>query len=534
MTKKQAVKILVADKVPEDGLKILAADGAFIVDYKPDITDDELAEVIGEYEALVVRSKPKVTEKAIQNAKKLKVIGRAGVGVDNVDVKAATKCGIIVMNTPGGNTISTAEMTCALLTSVARHVPQAHMTMKQGKWDKKLFTGTELFGKTLGVIGTGRIGTEVIKRMQSFGMKVLAYDPYVPPDNLRKLGAEPVSVEEIVKNSDFISVHTPLNDQTRGIIGENEFKYMKKNVFIINCARGGIIDDNALINALKEKKIAGAAVDVYVKEPLPEDSPYRTLDNCVLTPHLGASTKEAQMNVVFQVAEQIVEVLKGGEIKNAVNAPSVDPDILVSLRPYLELAEKLGKFLSQYVNGRVVKLTATYSGSVLDYPLAPITNSFLIGFLQRITTGIVNFVNAFNHAKDHGIEVVESKSTMLYEFTNLLSLEAKTEDGTVTTVSGSLFTPTMPRLVMLNDKHFNAYPEGNLIVLENVDVPGIIGMVGTFLGDKKINIDQMTWGKAEKHPNAMTIINIDKPASQQVIDEISKLKNIVSVRGICI
>lgn len=531
---KQLPKILVADKIPEDGIKILQADGAFAVDYKPEITEDELAEIIAEYEGLVVRSKPKVTEKALEKAKKLKVIGRAGVGVDNVDVKAATKYGIIVMNTPGGNTISTAELSVAMLLAVARHIPQAHGTMKQGKWEKKLFTGTEIFGKTLGVIGCGRIGAEVIKRMQSFGMKVLAFDPHVSPDMIGKLGVESTSVEEIVKKADFITVHTPLNDETRGIIGENEFKYMKKNCFIINCARGGIIDEAALVNALKEKKIAGAAIDVYSKEPLAEDSPFRGLDNCILTPHLGASTKEAQMNVALQVAEQIVDVLKGGEIKNAVNAPSVDPQILIELRPYLDLAEKLGKFLSQYVKGRVTQLHAKYSGAVLDYPIAPITTSFLIGFFQRISTGVINFVNAFNQAKDHGIEIIESKSTTVYEFANLLTLEAKTEDGTVASISGSLFTPTMPRIVMFNDKHFNAYPEGNMIALENKDVPGIIGMVGTFLGNKHINIDQMTWGRAEKHLNAMTIINVDKPVSADIIEELSKLPNVISVKGISI
>lgn len=534
MTGKQAVKILVADKVPEDGLKILAADGAFVVDYKPEITEEELANVIGEYDALVVRSRPKVNEKALENAKKMKVIGRAGVGVDNVDVKAATKQGIIVMNTPGGNTISTAEMTIAMMLSLARHIPNAHATMKQNKWDKKLFTGTEIFGKTLGVVGVGRIGSEVIKRMSSFGMRILAYDPHVSPEIMQKMGVEPTTVEEIVKQSDFITVHTPLNDATRGIIGENELKYMKKSAYIINCARGGIIDETALFNALKEKRIAGAAIDVYSKEPLPEDSPFRTLDNCVLTPHLGASTKEAQMNVVFQVAEQIVDVLKGREIRNAVNAPSVDPQILASMRPYLDLAERLGKFLSQYVKGRVVQLHAEYSGAVLEYPTAPITTAFLIGFFQRISTGVLNFVNAMDKAKEHGVEVKGSKTTNTFEFTNLMILTAKTDDGKEVKIGGSLFTPTMPRIVLLNDKHFTSYPEGNMIVLENKDVPGIIGQVGTFLGDKKINIDQLTWGKTEKHPNAMTIINIDKKASPELIEEISKLPNIVSVCGVTI
>lgn len=533
MTK--SVKILVADKIPDQGIKILENNGAFHVDFKPEITQDEIVATIADYDALVVRSRAKAPKDVIEKGKKLKVIGRAGVGVDNVDVKAATEAGIIVMNTPGGNTISTAELTIAMMLSLARHIPAADKTMKEKKWDKKSFTGVEVFGKTLGVIGCGRIGSEVIKRMQAFGMTVLAYDPFIPPEGIKKLGAEPTTVEEIVKNSDFITVHTPKTAETAGIIGENEFKYMKKTARIINCARGGIIDEQALYNALKEERIAGAAIDVYSTEPLPDDSPFRELKNCVLTPHLGASSKEAQMNVALQVAEQIVEVLKGGEIKNAVNAPSVDPQILAELRPYLNLAEKLGKFLSQYLkNDRVKKLTVKYSGAVLDFPTAPITTAFMIGFFQRISTGVVNFVNALNHAEQHGVEIVESKTNILYQYTNLLSLEAKTEDGKELAISGSLLTPEMPSIVMFNDKHFNAMPEGNLIVIENNDVPGIIGAVGTLLGEKKVNIDQLTWGKSEKAGTALTIININQEIKDDLIKAISKLKDIVAVQGIAL
>ncbi|MGB9692983.1 MAG: phosphoglycerate dehydrogenase, partial [Candidatus Sumerlaeaceae bacterium] len=341
-------KILVSDKISDEGLEILKK-GGFEVVYKPEISHEELVKEIADYDALVIRSRTVVSADVLEHAKRLKVVGRAGVGLDNVDVKTATKLGIIVMNTPGGNTISTAEHTMAMLTSLARMIPQADRSMKEGKWDKKRFVGVELFRKTLGVIGLGRIGTEVAKRALAYGMRVLAYDPYISSEVAKKLGVHPASVEEICKEADFITVHVPLNDQTRNLIDKAQIEMMKPTVRLINCARGGIINEDALLEALQSGRIAGAALDVFTQEPLPADHPFRKLDNVVLTPHLGASTSEAQEGVAKEVAEQVVDALKGHVIRNAVNAPSVDPAILEQLRPYLELARRMGKFMAQFV-----------------------------------------------------------------------------------------------------------------------------------------------------------------------------------------
>jgi len=327
-----------------------------------------------------------------------------------------------------------------------------------------------------------------------------------------------------------MTLHTPLNDATRGLIGEQQFKYMKKSCRIVNCARGGIIDEAALINALDEGLIAGAALDVFSQEPLPEDSPLRKAKNIILTPHLGASTVEAQENVALQIAEQIVKVLNGGEIINAANAPSVHPELLKTMRPYLSLAEKLGKFSALYASGRIVKVTCVYSGDVQEFPLTPLTTAAIMGLMTPTTDLTVNFVNAMNMAKERGIEVIESRSNIRFQYTNLISIETELEDGTVNKVCGTLYTSEMPRIVILNDRHFNAFPEGNLLVIKNRDVPGTIGAVATILGKHKVNIGQMTWGRSKPLGDAMTIINSDQPISAEVVAEIAKHENILEIK----
>lgn len=526
-------RILVSDKISDEGLAILRASG-FEVVYKPEISHEDLVREIADYDALVIRSRTTVTADVLQNAKRLKVVGRAGVGLDNVDVKTATKLGIIVMNTPGGNTISTAEHTMAMLTSLARMIPQADRSMKEGKWDKKKFVGVELFRKTLGVVGLGRIGTEVAKRALAYGMTVMAYDPYISTEVAKKLGVLPASVEEICRQADFITVHVPLNDQTRNLIDRPQIELMKPTVRLINCARGGIINEEALIEALQTGRIAGAALDVFTQEPLPADHPLRRLDNVVLTPHLGASTSEAQEGVAREVAEQIVDALSGRMIRNAVNAPSVDPAILEQLRPYIDLARRMGKFISQFIGKPARVFKVYYSGAVLDYPTAPVTTAALMGFLEPITEATVNFVNAGPIAHERGIEVVELKSTELHGYANLVTVEVEAEDGSKNWVGGTLFTRERPRIVLINDKSFDVVPEGNLIVIENRDVPGIVGSVGTLLGKHAINIAQMTWGRTEAGKDAITVINVDQDVPRHVLDELTRLPNILSAKLIVI
>ena len=525
-------KILVADKIADEGIKILQDGGNNDVVYKPEITVEEMAEVAPDFEAIVVRSRAKVPANVLEKGKKLKVVGRAGVGVDNVDVPTATRLGIIVMNTPDGNTISAAEQAMSLLLAIARNTARADKTMKEGKWDKKALTGIELYGKTLGVVGLGRIGKAVAKRALAFEMRVICYDPGVSPDEIQKLGMANATLEEIIKESDFITIHTPLTEKTKGMIGEEQFKYMKKNCRIINCARGGIIDENALLQAINEGKIAGAALDVFPVEPLPEDSPLRKCEKLLLTPHLGASTVEAQEKVALQVAEQIVTYFKKGEIINAVNAPSIDPELLKVMRPYLDLAEDLGKFASSYADSRVVKINCLFSGSILDYPLKPITTAIVKGFLEPLTDFAVNYISAMNLAKERGVEVVESKSTLEYQYTNLITIETEMENGQTNKICGTLYTKEMPRIVILNDRYFNAVPSGNMLVIKNKDVPGTIGTVCTILGNHNVNIADLTWGRNKPLGDAMTIINTDHEITADIVKEIDAHENILSAKFI--
>lgn len=524
-------KVLVSDKISEDGLAVFKKAG-IACDFLPEITQEEIKERIGEYSGWVIRSRSRATADIIENAAKLRVIGRAGVGVDNVDTEAATRRGIIVMNTPGGNTISTAEHTISMMLSLSRKIPQAHQSMREGKWDKKSAMGAEIAGKTLGVMGLGRIGQEVVRRLKAFDMTVLGYDPFLPKERMRQLGVEACPVDEICERADFLTFHTPLSPETKDLINAERFAKMKKTARLVNCARGGIVNEDALLAALKEKRIAGAALDVFSSEPLSEDHPFRKLDNIVVTPHIAASTIEAQENVAIQVAEQVCDVLRGGPVRNALNVPPVDIELLPVIQPYMDLADKLGCFISQYRTERPVKLTVRYSGSVLDYPLGPITNAAIQGLLRKTADGPVNFVNAQKILRDRGVELVETKHSELYQYQNLVTLELENEDGTENHISGTLYTNQRPRIVILNDKHFDAVPEGNLIVLENNDVPGIIGAVGTVFGKHGVNIGQMTWGRVPAEGTAMTIINLDTTADEALLTELRGLDHIKSVEVI--
>lgn len=523
-------KILVSDQVSEDGIARLVAAG-FEVDFNTKLTPDELKACIGQYSGWVVRSASRATADVIANAHKLRVIGRAGVGVDNVDVEAATQKGIVVMNTPGGNTVSTAEHTVSLICALAHRVPDAAGSMREGRWDRKNLMGTEIDGKTLGVVGLGRVGQEVIKRMKGFGVHVIGFDPFVSQERMRQLGIEPAEVDDICRRADFITLHSPLSPETKNLIDTRRLALMKRTAFLINCARGGIADELALAKALNEGVIAGAALDVFELEPLPADHPLRTAKNAILTPHIAASTVEAQENVAIQVAEQVADYLKNGVIRNAVNAPSVEPEVLEEIRPYLILAEKLGAFLSQSADGPITLLEAKYSGDLTQRPTTPLTTAAATGFLAALTDEPVNYVNAFPLMKSRGVEIVETRSTEPSQFRHSMTLTAKQEDGRILIVAGTVFDGNRPRIVLVNDKHFDIVPFGHIVVIENKDVPGIIGHVGTTFGKHGINIAQMTWGRTERDSSAMTVINLDARVSPELIAEIKSLPSILSVRA---
>lgn len=522
-------KVLVSDKLSEDGLEVFKKAG-FQVDHTPEITQEEIKNTIGQYHAWVVRSRSKATAEILENAENLRVIGRAGVGVDNVDVAAASKRGIIVMNTPGGNTISTAEHAIAMMMSASRKIPGAVASMREGKWDKKAFMGRELRGKTLGILGLGRIGQEVCKRMKSFGMHILGFDPFVSEDMMKQLGVESADVDAIASRADFITIHTPLSPETKNLINADRLAMMKPSMVLVNCARGGIVDEAALYDALKENKIFMAALDVFESEPIAADHPLRSLDNAIITPHIAASTVEAQENVAIQVAEQIVDVLENNNIINALNAPSMDPTVLETLKPYLQLGEKLGSFAAQMIDAKIKRISCRFSGSILDYPIEPLTTGMAKGIVEVNSDGPVNYVNARHILKERGVEIIESKRSEIYRYSNLMTLTLTDENDKDFVVSGTVFDPDHIRIVTVNNRFFIAVPEGNLVVVENEDVPGVIGAVGTVLGKHGINISEMTWGTKEGGGTAMTIINADtKEVSDKVLDDVRSVDNVKKV-----
>lgn len=522
------IRVLVSDPISEQGLgKLLEADD-IQVDIKTGLSEEELCNIIGEYDALLVRSQTKVNAKILEHAGRLRVIGRAGVGVDNIDTGAATQRGIVVLNAPDGNTISTAEHTCAMMMAMARKIPQAHASILRGEWDRKTFVGVELNNKVLGIIGLGRIGTEVAKRAQAFGMKVLAYDPFLSPQRADALNVKQSTVDEIVAQADFITVHTPLIKETKYLIAEREFGMMKDGVRILNCARGGIIKEEALIAALKSGKVAGAALDVYEVEPLAKDHPLKDLPNVVLTPHLGASTEEAQINVAIDVAEEVLKVLRDEPFKNAVNLPSLPADKLKQVEPYLVLGEKLGKLAAQLVDNPVTKIEITYSGDISNLEVAPVSRTILKGILSYHHGEEVNFVNAPLVAEQAGIQVVESKTGKHSVFTNLIELELTTPHQT-RRVAGTLNNGFGPRIIRLDGYTIDASPEGRMIVTSHLDQPGMIGRIGMILGDAGINIATMQVGRREVGGKAVMVLGIDNPASPEVIREIAEIPNILEV-----
>ena len=523
------MRILVSDPLSDEGLRILKEVKEFQVDVKTDLKPEQLKEIIKDYDALIVRSATKVTKEIIAAAAKLKVIGRAGVGLDNVDLEAATQKGIIVMNTPAGNTISTAEHTVSMILSLSRNIAQANSSMKKGEWKRSKFMGVELYGKMLGIAGFGRIGSEVAKRALSFGMKVLAYDPFLSKEIAEGLGVEVVELKDLLKQADYITVHTPLTEETKHMISTKELALMKKGTRIINCARGGIIDEAALVAAIKEGKIAGAAIDVFEKEPPDADNELLKLDNVVATPHLGASTEEAQVNVAIEVVEIVRDALLGKGIRNAANYPCLEAEVCKILDPYINLCDKLGQFCAQIAEGRFQELNITYIGDITQYDCGPLTMSLVKGVLSPILKETVNFVNAVTLAKERGIRIKEAKSSRNEDFVNLIQLEIKT-DKEIRKVAGTLSANKQPRIVKIDEHYVEATPIGNLVVMKNWDKPGIIGSIGTIMGKHGINIAAMTFGRKTPGGEAVSILNVDSPVSPELLETIKKTENILEVK----
>lgn len=523
-------KVLVSDSLSEKGIEILKNAG-LSVDVNTKLSKEELLNIIGEYDGLIVRSATKVTADVIHAGKRLKVVGRAGAGLDNIDLPAATKKGVVVMNTPGGNTVTTAEHAIAMLLSMLRMVPQATASMKSGKWEKGKFTGIEFYNKTLGIVGMGRVGSHVAKLGQGLMMNVLAYDPYLSPENAQKMGVDIVSLDELYQRSDFITIHSPLTPETKNLIDAGAIGRMKNGVMIVNCARGGIVDEHALYEALKSKKVAAAAFDVFVQEPVDPKHPLLTLDNFISTPHLGASTMEAQENVALAIAEQIVDYLTRGIIRNAANFPSVPPDILPRLQPYITLSEKLGAFQASICEGGINRVSIEYRGKVAELSVAPLTIAAIKGLLTPILEDSVNYVNAPSIAQERGIEVGESKNRDAGDYISLITMKVQTSTG-LNTAKGALFSRKDPRIIELNGYPLEVVPEGYMLVLSNTDKPGVVGNIGTLLGQHNINIARMQFGRDVPGGKVVSVISIDSPASPELLDKIKKLPNVLSVKQI--
>ncbi|MBI1840694.1 MAG: phosphoglycerate dehydrogenase [Verrucomicrobia bacterium] len=495
------------------------------------LTEAELIPLIADVEAMVVRSETKITRKVIENAPKLRVVGRAGVGVDNVDVEAATERGIVVMNTPGGNTISTAELTFSMLMALARHIPQAHGSMKAGEWNRKSFSGTELYNKTLGILGMGRIGAEVAKRAQAFGMSVVAYDPYLSVSRAQALNVETLSLDAIYARSDFITVHMPMTDETKGMINSAAIQKMKRGVRLLNCARGGIIAESDLIEGIRNGQVAGAALDVYEVEPLAKDHPLRALPQVIMTPHLGASTDEAQENVGIEVAEAITDYLLMGGVRNAVNLPSLDAKTYAQVKPYLQLGEKLGLFLAQLAPKQNDRIFITYGGKAQELAVTdPVTRAILKGFLSLSAGKDLNYVNVRAQAAARGLTVEEKRSDEPVTFNEWLHVSVFSGDQKVS-AGGTFFgSPNNPRIVRVFSRPVEIHPEGVVLLLNNKDRPGIVGYLGTLFAKHQVNIASMSLSRDTAGGQALSVFQLDTLPPTSLLEDIRKDPDISNVR----
>ncbi len=521
-------KVLVSDNLGQIGIDMFAETDGITVDVKTGLAPEALKAIIGDYDALVIRSATKVTEDLLNAATRLKVVGRAGIGLDNVDIPAATKRGVVVMNTPGGNVITTAEHAIAMLLSLSRNIPAGTATMKAGRWDKKKLQGREVYNKVLGVIGFGKIGSIVADRARGLKMQVIIYDPFVTPELIEKAGYVAVDLDTLLAKADYISIHVPKLKDTMGFINKDAFAKMKDGVMLINCARGGIVDENDLHEAIVSGKVAGAALDVFATEPPPQDHPLLSLDRVICTPHLGASTAEAQANVATAIAEQIIEYLLSGTIMNAVNVPSVTGELLNKLQPYLVLAEKIGSLQAQLNKGALKEVVFEYRGDFQGLDIDPVTTAALRALLSPEVKDVVNFVNATVIAKDRGVKVTETAYSDSEEYLIMITVKVVTTEMS-TTVAGTLFGKNDPRIVKINTFRLEMVPKGHLALIYNVDRPGSIGEIGTALGVHQINIGKMQVGQDKEGERNIIFLCTDTPIPDAVYEELRQLKSVRTV-----
>ncbi len=525
------MRVLVSDNLSPVGVKVLE-DAGLAVDVNTGLAPDELKKIIGEYDGLVIRSATKVTADLLESAGKLKVVGRAGIGLDNVDIPAASARGIVVMNAPDGNAVTTAEHAISMMLALSRNIPQATASMKAGKWEKKKFMGREVTGKTLGIIGIGRIGSIAASRAQGLKMKTIAFDPHMPQEMAEKIGVELVNLEDLAKRADYITVHVPKTKETANLVSTEFFSNMKPDGMFIDCARGGVCDEEALYHALADRVIGGAALDVFANEPTThENCPLLNLDNFICTPHLGASTSEAQENVALIIAEQISDFLLKGSVTNAVNVPSVSSDVLAQVGPYITLGEMLGSMHMQISKGGVQEVNVEYSGELADMNTSPITVAFLKGLFTPILKDAVNYVNAPIVARDRGIRVVESKTEKAGDFTNTLSVKVTSSEGENVLV-GTVFGRNEPRLVRLNSFRLEALPTGPMLLVFNKNVPGVIGALGTTLGNSGVNISRMTVGREEESNQNIILLSTDELISKELLQNVRALPHIDAAEGL--
>ncbi len=531
------MRILISDDLSPEAKTVLGRIPGAQVDFKPGMKPEELREAIGEYEALAVRSATKVTSDLLAAAPRLRVIGRAGTGVDNIDLQAATRRGVVVMNAPGGNSVSVAEHTLALLLALARSVADASQSTRAGRWEKKKFSsGRELFGKTLGVIGTGNIGALVVQRAKAFGMRVVGYDPFLSAEAASKLGLELVDLAELYQRSDAITLHVPLTEQTTNMIGAPQLALMKEGALLVNCARGGLVDEKALADALRSKHLGGAALDVFETEPPRADHPLFSCENFIATPHLGGATEDAQQNVALIVCEAMVEFLTTGTVRNAVNVPSVSGEVLERLGPFLKLCGRLGAFAGQLAlqgeRGAPESIEISYAGEVSLHPTAPLSAAVLKGVLGTFLAEPVNEVSAPALAKERGLSVTEVKTSDTPDFASLVTVRLRCGKDLATEAAGTIVGKREPRLVRVDRFELEAVPEGFMLVLHNNDAPGVIGNVGHTLGEAQVNIAQFALARDRARGEALALVNVDTKASPEVLERLRRLPNVLKVQQV--
>lgn len=520
------MKVLVADRIAAEGIEVLKQNAE--VDVKTNLEPEELISIIGQYEALMVRSETKVTQEVIEAGKKLQVIARAGVGIDNIDVEAATQRGIVVVNAPTANTMAAAEHTIAMMLALARHIPQAHANLSGGAWMRQNFVGVEVRNKTLGIVGLGNVGSEVARRVQGFQMKVIAYDPFVSPEYARNLRVELVPFDRLLRESDFITLHLPLTSQSRNLIGAKEMSLVKPAVRIINCARGGLIDEQALQQAIEEGRVAGAALDVFCQEP-PKDSPLLKNEKVIVTPHLGASTLEAQANVAIDAAEQVIAVLKGRPVRYAVNAPLISAEILPILAPYLNVATAVGRMVAQLGEGQMSSIDIGYEGEIANYDMTALKAAAIGGLLEGISEERINIVNANIVAQRRGLRVTEHKDTACENYASLITVSVATSAG-VTMAAGTVMRGEL-HIVRVNDYWIDIVAKGGYFLFsDHLDRPGLIGAVGNVTGNADINVSSMQLSRLKPRGQALMVLELDEPLNAEQIRQILAIPDIYTAK----